>query len=417
MQSLERQYFSSRSNSNAYSGIPNKSWSSYSKYKKPYKFTQQYNKVTSKPMTKAEYLHHYQAYQYEKHNKNQQKPQKINKKSKNFILDPDFDRYQPTSPNPKRSKSPPKSRKKELYQNEEPNSPSKLEKPLIQYFFQKIPKAASHTNPSKSELLKFLIKNIQILELYNLDAETLNKELNEYSNNNFMSFEEFSHFLKSKKEKNNDQQIENTYLLDNKYLTRMKDIFNEVDSYKDGVVKLSLFIEKLRNDQKISKILEFQTLYLPAIDKTLTLNQVFKQMEQEAIIAKGEKNYITWEQFEKYFIEHKIKDKFLLSKVRILKAKNLITKTEGDDNTIDLDRHLKQLLKDTFDKTPKKKDSKKETTGFVKTFDLLENIRGNENFWKYERENVRKKGGSIFFIFFIKILHLINFIFYNFLYF
>ena len=128
--------------------------------------------------------------------------------------------------------------------------------------------------------MKFLIKNPRILELYGLNAEKLNQELNDYSNNGFMTLEEFCNFLKYSRKEGEDMPIENTCLLDNKELIIMKELFNEVDMHQDGVVSRALLTEKLRNDRRIAKKLEFQALYLPAIDKVLTLNQVFKQIEQ-----------------------------------------------------------------------------------------------------------------------------------------
>jgi len=389
-------------------GTYHKSWSSYSKYRKTHQAISDF-KPSKPPMTQEEYFEAYQKYKTEKDQKKKEKIRKSSTKKsfkteKKFIPDPDFDRYQPTSPNPKRSKSPPKTRKKTPYRDQDPQSPSKLEKPLIKYFFQKIPKHESHTNPSKTEILKFLIKNPKILELYSLKPETLNQELIDFSyNNNFMNLEEFMQFLKKMRLETTDKPIENTCLLDNKEILIMKDLFKEVDSYKDGVVKRTHLTEKIRNDRRLAKKLEFQALYLPAIDKVLTLNQVLKQIEQEAIMAKGAKDYISWAEFEKYLLEHKIKeDPVLLSKIRILKAKTLVSKTEGDENVMDLDRFLKQSLKDIYDSTKKKKDAKGQITSFVKTFDLLENIRGHQDFWKYEREIVRKKSGKKFHIILIK---------------
>ena len=353
-------------------------------------------------MTDKEYLAAYEKYKREKNQKkNKRKTTKSPQNSK-FMPDPDFDRYQPTSPNAKRSKCPGKTRKKtNSVKIDDPSSPTRLEKPLIKYFFQKIQKHESHTNPSKTEILKFLIKNPKIMELYGLDAETLNQELGEFSSSNFMCFEDFNQFLKKKKTENAESSIENTCLLENKDISIMKELFKEVDSFQDGVVKRTILTEKIRNDRRLAKKLEFQALYLPAIDKVLTLNQVLKQIEQEAVMAKGNKDYISWEEFEKYLKEHKIKENpALLSKIRILKAKTLVSKTEGDENVLDLDKFLKQTLKEVFDVTRKKKDAKGNLTGFVQTFELLENIRGNQDFWKYEREIVRKKSGclSLFFL-------------------
>ncbi len=132
--------------------------------------------------------------------------------------------------------------------NAEPESPSKLEKPLLQYFFQKIPKAVSHSNPSKSksEILKFLIKNHKIIELYDLKYETLNQELNDYTLNNFMSFDDFTKFLKFSRNKSQNKSIDNTCLLNDKYLLIMRELFTEVDIYQDSVVSRFRFTEKIR---------------------------------------------------------------------------------------------------------------------------------------------------------------------------
>jgi len=100
----------------------------------------------------------------------------------------------------------------------------------------------------------------------------------------------------------------------------------------------------------------------------LTLSQVLKQIEQEAIVAKGKKAYISWEEFEGYFLQHRITDQALLSKIRIFKAKTMISKTENDDNVMDLDKSLKQLLKEIFDGTPTKKRFKRTVYRFCQDF-------------------------------------------------
>lgn len=364
----------------------------------PYSFNKKTRRAYSsishtKKMTKSEYLAIYDDYQ-----KNKQTNKKKGLSSKiSTIPNPDFDRYQPTSPNPKRSKSPGKHRKNKIKENTEPDSPSKLEKPLISFFFKKIIKAPGHENPSKTEVLRFLVKNPRIMELYGLTSETLNQQLRDFSMSNFMNFEEFSRFLKTSKEEFfGGKPIENTCLMSQKDLDIMHELFKEVDAYKDGVISRFALTEKIRNDKRLSLKLDAQAVYHPAIDKILTLNQILKQIEQEAFASKGQKNYMSWEEFQKYFNEHKVSTPSLLSKLRILKAKTVVLKTENDENVFDLDRALKNLLHSSFNSTNKKKNSKGEITNYVNTFELIENIRGNPEFYKFEREIARKNCGFNF---------------------
>ena len=82
----------------------------YSKYRNKYQNSSTFQ--PSKPMTDEEYFAAYETYKREKtQKKNKGKTAKSPQNSK-FMPDPDFDRYQPTSPNPKRSKSPGTTRKK-----------------------------------------------------------------------------------------------------------------------------------------------------------------------------------------------------------------------------------------------------------------------------------------------------------------
>lgn len=53
----------------------------------------------------------------------------------------------------------------------------------------------------------------------------------------------------------------------------MKQIFDCLDTYNDSIVNRKAFIEKLRNNIKIAKVLHLPAVYLPSIRKTLILNK------------------------------------------------------------------------------------------------------------------------------------------------
>lgn len=82
----------------------------------------------------------------------------------------------------------------------------------------------------------------------------------------------------------------------------IKQVFVELDRFEDLVVDRQRLVEKLRVHPHINKLLNMNALYLPSINKTLTLDRVFSQIlsdgeggsKNKNEIAHQEANLISW---------------------------------------------------------------------------------------------------------------------------
>ena len=88
----------------------------------------------------------------------------------------------------------------------------------------------------------------------------------------------------------------------------MQEIFDKMDVHEDLILNRKEFIQALREDIRILKILHKPALYLSKVDRHMTLDRLLFQIEEEAnvkseVIQKT-KEFISWNQFISYFEDY-----------------------------------------------------------------------------------------------------------------
>ena len=84
-------------------------------------------------------------------------------------------------------------------------------------------------------------------------------------------------------------------MLTDKQISLLEDLFRALDVHEDMNVKLAPYLELLRNNERVQKILHTNAVRLTA-QQTLNLETMFEYIETDA-----EDEYITWQQFLGYF--------------------------------------------------------------------------------------------------------------------
>ena len=106
------------------------------------------------------------------------------------------------------------------------------------------------------------------------------------------------------------QEPMNPCLLSNEILDALREIFEEADQHGDFVVSRAEVLAKARADVRIIRNLHKPAVYLPDLDKKLTLERVLNQIEQEEKGARGDqkkaKEYLSLNQFMKYFTNYHV---------------------------------------------------------------------------------------------------------------
>lgn len=117
-----------------------------------------------------------------------------------------------------------------------------------------------------------------------------------------------------------NEKTQSTCLLDEKDLKLMRTIFIDVDYQKDSLVDCKLFIEKLRKNANINKIIDKKAVFLPSINRPMELGKVFNLILQQEKTNKN--NYISWPQFENYFTGYKITTEEIYNRIQKIKIQN-----------------------------------------------------------------------------------------------
>lgn len=161
----------------------------------------------------------------------------------------------------------------------------------------------------------------EIYKNINLSYLDASKLINQYPSKNpeTLMLKEFRDFYFFQKNMTNEK-TQNTCLLDEKDLGLMRTIFVDVDYQKDSLVDCSIFIDKLRKNANINKIIDKKAVFLPSIDKPMELGKVFNLiMQQEKTNAN---KYISWPQFENYFTGYKITTEEIYDRIQKIKIQN-----------------------------------------------------------------------------------------------
>ena len=94
----------------------------------------------------------------------------------------------------------------------------------------------------------------------------------------------------------------------------MKEIYEALDKYNDGILRRNEYIMALRTDERVVEFIDTEAVKLPQSSKTLTLDEVLVQIEQDEIYELTQmgksnqinhKEFVTWREFMQYFTDYR----------------------------------------------------------------------------------------------------------------
>lgn len=106
-----------------------------------------------------------------------------------------------------------------------------------------------------------------------------------------------------------------TCLLLSSQIALMKDIFDVIDKDHLQIVRRTDLIQELRTDVRVCDFLDKEAVKVPYSRRTLTLDEVFNEIERDESyeqLGKGKhqpmtnhKEFFTWKEFANYFYDYK----------------------------------------------------------------------------------------------------------------
>lgn len=147
------------------------------------------------------------------------------------------------------------------------------------------------------------------------------------------------------------------------HLESMKEVYEDLDKYKDAILKRSDFLMALRTDARVVEFIDMDAVKVAAVkQKILTLDQVFVEIERDEVYEMmnmpkqadsiNHKEFITWREFLSYFDDYKeIEDRNKKSKKTVQTTKT--EKVEEFDPEAELKSQLEQEKEKRMKALPK----------------------------------------------------------------
>ena len=352
----------------------------------------------------------------------------------------DFDRYECTSPNPKRvikdyhvefreldrvgtdgmtekqkekaikddpkrfKASRSKSRKHTSLSQEDEEDDLEV---VVDWLWHRVnPSYKSHVK--KGEIINFLMNEDEIREVFDLTENQIAHAVEAYVTDRpeQMSYDEFSRFLSNnevlaeltpakkaekkrriKEQKEKERRSRKECLLTEEQLMILKENFEKLDKHGDLVVPRSQLISSIQNDVRMRKYLDRGVVYIPSVNKEIAMRKVLHQIEQEEFLKAdrldigGEdfmstKRYISWGQFLEYFTNY--------SKNNSVSNVDLEFKRDeiDDQNVVEVPKPLIEKMKEAY-------NEKKLDNGYVKTIEFLDHMMNDKAIRDYFDSPVR----------------------------
>lgn len=101
-------------------------------------------------------------------------------------------------------------------------------------------------------------------------------------------------------------------LLLNSQIEVMREVFEHLDKYNEGILRRIDFVMSLRTDQRIIDFIDCEAVKKPYSNSTLTLDAVLLEIEKDERYDTGQhtkneinhKEFITWREFLTYFNDY-----------------------------------------------------------------------------------------------------------------
>lgn len=160
-------------------------------------------------------------------------------------------------------------------------------------------------------------------------------------------------------------------LLTEEMVEVMKENFDKLDRFEDLVVPRAELVEAIRKDVRAKNFMNKGVVFLPKVNKQISMSKVLHQIEQEEFIRADKldagdsnfvssKKYISWKNFMDYFLNY--------TKNQAPTELDLKKDTGDDQDILDIPKSLKEKMKSMFNEL-------KDEDGFVKSFDYLNKLK------------------------------------------
>jgi hypothetical protein len=325
--------------------------------------------------------------------------------------------------------------------------PTEEELKLLQWVFNMMPQD-ERGEVGKDEVLNCILQNGEICELYEINKGSLNYELAQFPSRHpsNLTFSEFVTFLKmprkvkalpakgvalksgrkSDKKKSvaeilspgksnkggesrvkfempatqgilqQNKKFENVCLLPKETLETFKEIFSALDRHEDLVVSRLEYLKQLRRDVRISRLLHKPAIHIQGLEKTLTLERVLTQIEEEETQSSGEakrsKEFISLSQFMKYFLNYELPAGMQATATSQAKTsgkrKDVRVLEDDDSNLVELSQEACDFFAGVFD------NMEKRTGNYVVTILLIDEIRAQDTYQLIKQQVGRRKAAK-----------------------
>lgn len=205
-----------------------------------------------------------------------------------------------------------------------------------------------------------------------------------------------------------DDREKSQNLLLPSHLESMKEVYESLDKYNDGILKRADFLMALRTDSRVVDFIDMDAVKVAAAkQKILTLDQVLVEIERDEVYEMmntpkqadsiNHKEFITWREFLSYFEDYKE----IEERNKKTKKTERIVKTEKTEE-FDPEAEFKSLLEQEKDRRlkalPKLRPadqidiSEQHLQTIKEVFDQTKNQSGgNVNFFVQARKNPKLK--------------------------
>ncbi|KAL4471381.1 hypothetical protein ABPG74_008274 [Tetrahymena malaccensis] len=181
-----------------------------------------------------------------------------------------------------------------------------------------------------------------------------------------------------------EKDPQNTYgtcVLNEAKLDVLRQVFSELDTFNDFIVKRLDLVKELLNNDKIQKILTYPAVKIPIVNRKVSLQNILEQIEKEYTLADEQqqkpREYISWNQFFEYFKNYQ-KPSFILDHE---------ASSSEEAKTFDISQEYLLLVQDVFDMIPRVSQA----LDYVSTTDFVIAAKKDPQVRSIETEVVRTK--------------------------
>jgi hypothetical protein len=128
----------------------------------------------------------------------------------------------------------------------------------------------------------------------------------------------------------------------------LKEVFDKIDKYNEGILRRSEYIMALRTDERIIDFIDVDAVKKPNSQTVMTLDMVLIEVERDEMYemmqinkqqdAINHKEFITWREFLTYFNDYKEIEERNKKTVEIQRTRDKIKKERNQDSDV-IDTH------------------------------------------------------------------------------